>query len=487
MKKILLFSIIALFSLSLFTSCTEQNETPKYIFLFIGDGMGLGQQQLTESYLGAYNSTYPDPKLYFTSLPQKGFITTYSKSHKITDSAAAGTALAGGEKTDNGMIMKSGDGTEEYYSVAEVAKDLEMKVGIISSVSLDHATPAVFYANADSRNMYYEISMQLPDSDFDFFGGGGFKNPEGLDTEKKYSENYTHQDSEGEVVADNKNMLEYAREKGYTIINTKEDFNSLKHGDEKVIAINPEQQSGAAMTYAIDRNEGELSLADYVRKGIDLLENENGFFMMVEGGKIDWACHSNDGATVIHEVIDFDKAVGEAMKFYLNHPDETLIIVTGDHETGGLGLGSTISGKGNDIALFNNQKASLEVIEKHMSMLTEPTFEQILTEVDSYFGLGTEIALTDYDIKRLRKAYNHTYRGGDGMTESEVSATYGYYDPVTITATHILSEKAGVDWTTYSHTSMPLPVHSIGAGSEVFGGYYDNTDIPKKIIALISE
>ncbi|PLW97377.1 MAG: alkaline phosphatase, partial [Marinilabiliales bacterium] len=200
MKKILLFSIIALFSLSLFTSCTEQNEAPKYVFLFIGDGMGLGQQQLTESYLGAYNSTYPDPKLYFTSLPQKGFITTYSKSHKITDSAAAGTALAGGEKTDNGMIMKSGDGTEEYYSVAEIAKDLEMKVGIISSVSLDHATPAVFYANADSRNMYYEISMQLPDSDFDFFGGGGFKNPEGLDTEKKYSENYTHQDSDGEVV-----------------------------------------------------------------------------------------------------------------------------------------------------------------------------------------------------------------------------------------------------------------------------------------------
>lgn len=449
--------------------------------------MGLGQEQLTESYLGAYNTIYPNPQLYFTTFPEKGFITTYSTSNKITDSAAAGTALAGGEKTDNGIIMQSPDGKEKYISVAKIAKKNGMKVGIISNVSLDHATPAAFYANAESRNMYYEISMQLPDSEFDFFGGGGFRNPDGMDKDKKYSEDYTQQDTQGTEVEGKKNMLEYAKEKGYTIINTNEDFYALSPGAEKIISINQELSNGASMPYKIDRNEGDLSLADYVYKGIEVLDNEKGFFMMVEGGKIDWACHSNDAATVIHDMIDFDAAVGAAMDFYLHNPDETLIIVTGDHETGGLSMGNTLAGKTGNYELLNNQTASLEVIEAKMSNLVSPSYDSVMIMVNEYFGLGSDIELTDYDKKKLRDAYVYSFVSEDGISDTKARELYYYYEPVTITATHILSQKAGIDWTSFSHTAMPLPVHSTGAGSELFGGFYDNTDIPKKIISLISK
>lgn len=483
MKKILSLAL-SLLAVIIFTSCNQTQDPPKYIFFFIGDGMGLGQEQLTESYLGAYDTENMDPKLFFTGMPQKGFITTYSKSHKITDSAAAGTALAAGEKTDNGRIMKNSDASESFKSVAHIAKENGMKVGILSSVSLDHATPAVFYANADSRNMYYEISMQLPDSEFDFFGGGGYRNPEGLESNNKYSEKYTQQDQEGTKATDKKNMLEYAREKGYTIINSKDALMSLDNSDEKIIAINPVLQSGSAMPYAIDNNAGDPELADYVEKAIEVLDNENGFFMMVEGGKIDWACHSNDAATVVHEIVDFDKAIGKAMEFFLQHPEETLIIVTGDHETGGLGMGNTLAGKETDYKSLAHQKASLEVIEKEMKSLQQPSYETIMTRVEEYFGLGSAVTINAYDSLRLKRAWKASFDPTYTRTDDDV-VRYGYYEPVTITATHILSEKAGIAWTTFSHTAMPLPVHSIGNGSEIFGGYYDNTDIPKKIASLI--
>ncbi|NCD42851.1 MAG: alkaline phosphatase [Bacteroidia bacterium] len=486
MKKLFLnFFYLTLIAV-LLSGCAGEEKSPKFVFLFIGDGMGLGQQQLTESYLGAYDSEYPMPELNFTGLPQKGFITTYSSSHKITDSAAAGTALSSGQKTSNGRIMKNSEATAGFTSVAAAAKSMGMQAGVISSVSLDHATPAVFYANADSRNAYYEISMQLPESGFDFFGGGGFRNPEGLQVNQKYSENYTRQDTRGVDAGDRKNMLLYAKEKGYTVITTADEFHALKKGMDKVIAINPQLQSGAAMPYAIDRPDGELALADFVRKGIELMENDNGFFMMVEGGKIDWACHANDAATTVHEVIDFDQAVKEAIDFYLLHPDETLIIVTGDHETGGLAMGNTVTYSQDVFRVLSHQKASLEVVENYMESLDHPDFSLVMEALGKFYGLGTDIPLNGFDSLRIRYALHSS--AGIPVRQNKIPdefLDYGGYDPVAITATRIMSEKAGVAWTSWSHTSIPLPVHSIGMGSERFGGFYDNTDIPKRIMELI--
>lgn len=486
MKRIFTILLLALSITFLFNGCTQEEKSPKYIFFFIGDGFGLAQLQLTESYLGAYNSVYPETKLHLTGLPEKGFITTYSSSHKITDSAAAGTALATGKKTSNGRICKNEDATQSYKSVAYAAKEQGMKVGIITTVSLDHATPAVYYANVDTRNMYYEISMQLPTSGFDYFAGGGFRNPQGLATKHAYSENYSQQNQGGEEVEGKKDMFEFARENGYTLVSGKEEILSLPSESSKIIAMNPVIQSGAAMPYAIDQTDESLTLADFVQKGIEILDNKNGFFMMVEGGKIDWACHANDGATVIKEVIDFDNAISKAINFYLEHPDETLIVVSGDHETGGLSMGNTLTGKEADYSLFKYQKASLEVFEKQIRSLEAPGYDSIMTLVANNYGLGNEIPLTEYDIHRFKAAYNQSFGTKLASTFPEMDyTTYGGYDPITITATHILSEKAGVAWTTYSHTASPLPVHSIGACAANFGGFYDNTDIPKKIMKLI--
>ncbi len=487
MKKIHLLSLIALIILGLFSACKEEEKSPKYLFLFIGDGMGLGQEQLAESFLGAYDQTYPVPQLHMTRMPQKGIMTTYSKSHKITDSAAAGTALSSGEKTTNGVVMISPDTTQTYASVAAYAKERGMKIGIISTVSLDHATPAVFYAHAPSRNNYYEIGMQLPESGFDYFAGGGFRDPKGLKSDTKYSENYTNQKTADNTGEGKKDLLTYAREKGYTLINNKKDFRALPANAEKIIAINPELQSGAAMPYTIDRAEGSLALSDYVSKGIEILDNDKGFFMMVEGGKIDWACHANDAITTIHEMVDFDNAIGEALKFYKQHPEETLIVITGDHETGGLSMGNTLSGKRTDYQLLKNQTASLEVIEKKMRALVSPSFDQVMEVVKTYFGLGDNVTLTPYDQERLQKAYQYAFVSKKGVSPKEAKALYGYYEPVCITAATILAEKAGIAWTTFSHTAIPLPVHSIGAGSDQFGGFYDNTDIPKRFMALIDK
>ncbi|PID94240.1 MAG: alkaline phosphatase [Bacteroidetes bacterium] len=488
MKKRYLLPLIALIILGLFGACKEEEKNPKYLFLFIGDGMGLGQEQLAESFLGAYDQAYPTPQLHMTRMPQKGIVTTYSKSHKITDSAAAGTAFSSGEKTTNGMVMMNPDTTQTYTSVATYAKKKGMKIGIISTVSLDHATPAVFYAHAPSRNNYYEIGMQLPESGFDYFAGGGFRDPKGLKSNTKYSENYTNQKTANNNTGEGKkDLLTYAKEKGYTLINSKQDFKALPADAEKIIAINPELQGGAAMPYTIDRTEGSLALSDYVSKGIEILDNDKGFFMMVEGGKIDWACHANDAIAAIHEMVDFDKAIGEALKFYEQHPEETLIVITGDHETGGLSMGNTLSGKKTDYQLLKNQTASLEVIEKEMRALVSPSFDQVMEVVKSYFGLGDKIALTPYDEKRLQKAYRYAFVAKDKVSPREANRLYGYYEPVCITAAAILAEKAGIAWTTFSHTSMPLPVHSIGAGSDQFGGFYDNTDIPKRFMALIDK
>jgi hypothetical protein len=155
----------------------------KYVFFFIGDGMASVQIHAAEAYLEAENHDLPGaPKaelLTMSQFPVQGMATTFADNRFITGSAAAGTALACGVKTSIGNISMAPDETTPYTSVAELARDAGMKVGIVSSVSIDHATPAVFYAHQPSRSMYYEISQDLANSDFDYFGGGGFVNPEG--------------------------------------------------------------------------------------------------------------------------------------------------------------------------------------------------------------------------------------------------------------------------------------------------------------------
>lgn len=442
-------------------------------------------------------SENPIEKLHISEMGITGLATTNAQNRYITCSAAAATALATGSKTDIGIISQSPSG-EPLLSIAYMAQRRGMKVGIVSSVSIDHATPACFYANASSRSKYTEISDQLLTSGFQYFGGGSVKwdsraRSLGVDKAEAY-----------------RLYRESAAERGYTYVTSRSEFDALHGGDSlKVIAtlnmLSEEQYSddGAALPYTIDLGRVEsadnrISLADFTKKGIEVLEGDSGFFMMVEGGKIDWACHANDAATVAYEVVAFDEAVGVALEFAKAHPSETLIVITGDHDCGGLALG--FAGTSYESAFENLSGSSVsydvfarEAVEK---MRGGAGFAELMAFACQKFGftnavkgdnataLSMTLELSDYEVSLLEGAYHKSIGKIEkvGFSEAdEYSASYGGYDPFTTTCTHLLNNKSGVDFTSYSHTAVPVMVFASGANASLFSGYYDNTDIAKKI------
>ena len=205
-------------------------------------------------------------------------------------------------------------------------KNKGCRVGISTSVSVDHATPAAFYAHQGQRSSYYNVGLDLIDANFDFYAGSDFLDP----TNKKAAG------------SNSESLYTLVDKAGYTIARGYKDYQKKAKKSDKLILLQPATATdNSAIPYAIDRKKGDMTLTEITRAGINFLSKDlsKGFFLMVEGGKIDWACHSNDAATVFHEVMDMDNAIKVAYEFYEQHPDETLIVVTADHETGGIVLG----------------------------------------------------------------------------------------------------------------------------------------------------
>lgn len=487
-------------------------QTPKYIFLFIGDGMSYPQIQLTNYFLSANEnkesaqtvSVEGEEKTVLSSgnnltmmnFPVAGSAQTYDSTSFAPDSASTATSIATGNKTWSGSINVSTDFTQEYETIAEKLKaQKDYKIGIVSSVNINHATPAAFYAHQASRNNYYDIGLELIDSGFDYFAGGGLLAPTGKEE-------------------DQKDLYELAEEGGYKVVKTQAEAEALTAEDGKALVIDEHLADSNAMAYSMDLQEGEWTLADYVDKGIEVLDNENGFFMMVEGGKIDWACHANDAAATITDTLALDQAVKEAVEFYQEHPDETLILVTGDHETGGLTIGFAGTNYDTFLTNFNNQKISYakfdsDYVSKYKEEKTD--FDTIMKDVTELFGLqapaeeGAEstekkdsadkhpeseddgaLVMTQYEYDTLKEAYETTMSrtGEEEEFAQDEYVKYGSYEPLTVTITHILNNKSGINFGSYAHTGLPVEVFAQGAGQENFAGYYDNTDIYEKVAAL---
>jgi len=443
----------------------------KYVFYFIGDGMAMPQITATEIFKGTLSSNNPMNKESLSSsvFPNQGMQATHSMNSFITDSAAAGTALATGHKTDNDVLGMDPTKKIKFRTMAEMAKEKGMKVGIVSSASIDHATPASFYAHESSRNNFYEIETAMITSGFDYFAGGGLLQPTG----KKH---------------DKPNILDNAKQNGYKIVNDQAAIMKLTKNDGKVLAFSSDLADGAAMQYSIDRND-RISLADYTQKGIEILDNPNGFFMMVEGGKIDWSSHANDGATTVRDVLAFDSAIMEAMKFYAIHPNETLIVVTGDHETGGMTVGSAGTQYSTAFNKLNQQKLSFEQFDKDIKNYREivggsgANLEDWLPVLTEKFGL-TEFS--DYEKNQLRNSLVASTLDPKLRVKDEQSyLAYGGYEPFSVTVIHILNQQAGIGWTTHAHTGVAIPVFAQGVGGELFQGSYDNTDVAKKIMSIM--
>jgi alkaline phosphatase len=446
----------------------------KYVFLFIGDGMAMPQISATEVFANALASKdIKVKKLGFSQFPAVGMTTTYDAGTFITDSASAGTALATGNKTMSGVVNMDPGKTTKYTTIAEMAKARGMKVGIVTSVSLDHATPACFYAKAPSRSNYYDIACQIATSGFDYFGGGGFLQPTGK-------------------AKDQPDVVELAKKAGYKYVNSKDDFLALKGGAGKVLAVNQTLADSSTLPYEIDRKADDLSLADYTAKGIELLDNSKGFFMMVEGGKIDWACHANDAAAAIRDTLALDAAVAKALEFAAKHPKDTLIVVTGDHETGGMTIGFAGTQYSTFFDKIGPQKISFqkftdEVVKpyKAKTKLEDAEIADILPTIQEGFGIGLD-GLTGVQQTDLQVAFSRTMGSKETRAvDEDPYLLYGGYDPFTVKLTQVLDQSAGIGWTTYSHTGVPVATFASGAGQELFAGYYDNTDIFRSLASVM--
>ena len=475
------------------TMSNETGKTPKYVFLFIGDGMSYPQIQSTSDYLGAladedYWQAQPSlddnggavldgPEyLNFMNFEGVGSAVTYDSNSFAPDSASTATSLSTGHKTYSGSINVDETGTVEYETISEKLHSQKgYSIGVITSVNLNHATPAAFYAHQASRNDYYDIGLELVDSGFEYFAGGGLLDPDGAE-------------------GDQENLYDLAEQAGYNVVTTQAEAEKVTAGP--VVIIDEHLADSDAMAYELDRTDDMWALSDYVAKGIEVLsQDEDGFFMMCEGGKIDWACHANDAASTIHDTQALADAVQVAIDFAAEHPEETLILVTGDHETGGLTIGFAGTDYDTYLDLLANQKISFakydsDYVAKYKENKT--SFEDVLVDIEALFGLKTEgeegdkLVLTDYELEQLRAAYEKSINGtAASQYEQEEYVLYGTYEPLSVTITHIINNKSGISFTSYSHTGLPVAVLAHGLNAEVFSGYYDNTQVYYKLADML--
>lgn len=337
------------------STISSEVKKPKNIILLIGDGMGLSQVSAA--------IYYKDGKPNFERFSTIGLSKTSSASELVTDSAAGATVFSTGIKTYNGAIGVDKD-TIAVPTIVEQLSKHGFATGIVATSSIQHATPASFYAHVKSRRLYEEITEFAPNSGVNFFAGGGLK----------YFNNRK----------DGKDLLATMRAKGYEVITDHLPTTPSEKNELILLAKDamPKMSEGRGDFLP---NATKLALEK-------LSKNEKGFFLMVEGSQIDWGGHDNDTDYLIQELLDFDKTIGVALDFAKQN-GETLIIVTADHETGGFTLASDgkdynkikssfsttghsgtmvpVFAEGPGASLFNGIYESIEVYHKMMALIEE--------------------------------------------------------------------------------------------------------------------
>lgn len=450
MKKILTIGMM------LFLAAASFAKAPKYVFYFIGDGMGPSHILCTEMYMGEMSGVIGRPqRLCFTEFPHTAFMTTFSASNGVTDSAASGTALSTGSKTRNGHLGVTPDSLP-VYSVALAAKQAGYAVGISTTCPINHATPGAFYAHQPSRNNYPQIAREMLVAGYDFFAGG-----DPVCNDEQRAELYAQAGKEG-----------YAIARGF------DDYKAKCSSADKMMLYQKDVLT--QVPYTIDRTADDLTLAQITEAGIDFLtkKSKKGFFFMIEGGKIDYAGHSDDAATMMQEVMDLHRAVEVALEFYKKHKDETLIIVTADHETGGLVLGYNHSYTLNLKAL-SGQKVSgdrMEEILVERSRKGSMEWNNVETLLRENMGLWNEAKIDDAQTERLKEMFAQANAADNSSDKREKGLR-----AIAARAKYLVSHAAALSWASGNHSATFVPVFTIGAGAEQFDGVLDNTDIPKMI------
>ena len=437
---------------------------PKYVFVFIGDGMGISPVMTAQSYMRTVHGS--DSTLTMMQFPVSSMCMTYSANAPITDSAAAGSAISTGFKTNNGMIAMTPDSIP-VVSVAKQLKDMGYGVGIITSVSMDDATPGVFYAHVPQRSMSFDIVSQAVVSGYEFMAGAKFA---AFDKDE------------------NADKLKQAfKDNGVQLIFGKNNLDKID-SDRVVIANDPEVKTGSNIGYAIDYREDFFTLPLLTQTGLDhlLRVSPDKFFMMVEGGNIDHALHANDAGASIKEILNFDSAIRIAYDFYLQHPEETLIVVTADHDTGGLSHVHSKSGFPNSLRAIDLQKTSKEEFSDYCKAMMKSrrvyTWEDMQQHLEQSFGLFTEIPVSDKDKQILQEKFEKTF---NMRNSADQKTLYASFNEFAVEVFRLINNAAGVIFTTTGHSGNPVPVFAIGVGADKFKSFQNNIDIPVNIRKIV--
>lgn len=460
MKK---FSITSLLLALCIVLGNAAEKAPKYIFYFIGDGMGFGAASLTQAYNRMVLGN--DTPLQMLRFPVASAATTHSASSGVTDSAAAGTALATGHKTNNGMLGVTPD-SAAVISIATQLKDLGYGIGLITTVAPDDATPGAFYAHVPHRSMFYEIGCQAAASGFDFIGGAnlrGLKNDRGEETD----------------------LLEVFDRNGVSVVRGVEAIASAKY--PRIMLLNTSTEYDNEVGLRIDSLPGVLTLPVMTEACIDFLlkKSPDKFFMMVEGGSIDHAGHANDAATLVRETLGFNEALEIAFKFYEAHPDETLIMVTADHETGGLALANRSMGYRIEPQYlqypamskdrFNGQ---IQALLRSRMVIDWPYMKDFLAEHLKFYN---QIPVSEADELAMQEKFQLML---DKRAAGDIKGMEDAYWPFSAEVYDVINRASGTGWTTNDHSGAMVPVYAVGVGCEKFIPLHDNTELPEIIRAL---
>jgi alkaline phosphatase len=385
--------------------------TVRNVIVCIGDGMGLSQIAVASLKVSG-----PAGGLCIERMPVTGLVRTYSANARVTDSAAAGTALAAGIKTNNGMIGVAPDG-KRYQTILEAAKARGMATGLVVTSSITDATPATFASHVKSRATEAVIAEQLIANRVNVLFGGG----------RKY---FLPKSDPNSARKDDRDLLAEARQGGYAYVTSSPELRSIR--GPYVLGL---FQYGGLTTAS-----PEPSLATLTHRAIHVLnrmkadssDHRPGFFLMVEGSQIDWACHSNLLKHAIRQTLLFDQAVQVAVDFALRD-GHTLVIVTADHETGGL-------------------------------TLPEPPKTSDTTKATDATKAGEAAKASD---------------------TAKASETAGTSETTKASEPAKAGAEPTVRWSTKGHTSSPVMIGALGPGAALFAGVQDNTSIPKTIAQLL--
>jgi alkaline phosphatase len=435
--------------------------SPKYVFLFLADGGGMAHLEIARQYRRQIlneDFTIVDKIMKEGSV---GVMTTHAADSLSTDSAAAATALAGGCKANLGALGVCADGTIAV-SAMELASRRGMRLALITNSTVYDASPAAFLCHVPNRRDFAAIVSRYLDLAPDVLMGGG-------------KEQFLAKSQNRSLGADGGDALGAFLKKNYRLVENKTELEHANSG--KLLGLFAAKE----MSFEIDRDKArEPSVYDMTRAAIKLLHDSNsrGFFAFIESENIDTAAHLSDITSVIHDYREFDRAVTLAYDFYRKYPRETLILVTSDHETGGLGftlalkdLSSTASSNqvAGTVADFKKLQSIDISLQKAAQILgPQPKGEAIEKMMREHFR-GFTLAPEFKEAIIRRQPFSRTLFGN--ITANALGL--------------MIANNTQIYWQNSAHTNQPVLVAALGAGAEQFRGYYDNADFGKKLKAAI--